>query len=89
MPRKAMPKIKKTPTAPKLTGKAMALSRVKNPTARAAISKSKGRTFPAGKLGSMAKANIRKMLTQGGRANTTVKPNMPARPVKAQRTPKR
>lgn len=78
----------KTKTA-KLTGKANALSRVKNPTARAAISKSPGRTFPAGNLAAQAKANINSMLKRGGTANTTVKANMPAKPVKAQRKPRR
>lgn len=95
MPKRTAPKTVKTKpakassTAPKLTGKARALSRVTNPTARAAISKSPGRTLPAGNLMAQAKANINSMLKQGGTANTTVRANMPARPVKAQRKPKR
>lgn len=80
---------KKTRTTPKLTGKAMALSRVKNPTARAAISKSPGKSLPGGSLMAQAKRNINSMVKKGGTANTTVRANMPAKPVKAQRKPKR
>lgn len=80
---------KKKTTGTKLTGRANALSRVKNPKARAAISKSKGTTFPAGSLMAQAKANVNSMLKRGGGTTTKMKATMPAKPVKAQRKPKR
>lgn len=73
----------------KQTGKARALSRVKNATARAAISKSKGKTFPAGKLAAQAKRNIRSMIGKGGSATTRIKNRMPSKAIAKPRKAKR
>lgn len=69
----------------KLTGKARALSRVKNATARAAISKSPGKTFPAGNLARQAANNVRKMVNTGGGTTTRVRSTMPKQAVATQK----